>query len=447
MMRSQVLRAFGVVMGFTMLSRLTGFTREMALAYGLGASALSDAYLVGFTVPNLVGAILGVAAGKAILPLFAAHLAEGRHDLAWRLASTALNLTAIACLALIGLGWLFTEQIVRLLTPGFRPEALALAASATRVMLPGLFFYCTGALITAMLQAMRSFGLPAAAPVAQNLVLTAGALLVPLFGLEALAWVALLTMSMELLVPALGVVGKEMRYSPSVLDLHEARRTLSLALPLMAGALVYQIGTAVDWAVASTTGAGSIAALNFADRIRQIPVGLFSATAATVLYPTLAELAATGQMERFRRTMAEGLYALLAVMAPCAAGLMLLRAPFVMLLFERGAFDAAATEATATALFWYAPGLVGLGAAALLSVGFYSLHDTTTPVAVGLVGAGANMALNVLLVFWLGHGGVAAANSIASVGTAIALYLLLSRRLGGLPLPWGSMPLKTLLRR
>lgn len=446
MSRRQLWRAVSVVMGLTVLSRVTGLLREMALAYGLGVSGSSDAYLLAFTVPNLAAAVIGVAAGKALLPPYIAHLAAGREENATRLASTALNAVGLICLALTGAGLLWADQLVAFMAPGFDARAHSEAVAAVKIMLPGLICLCAGSLVTSGLHSNKLFIWPALTPIAQNLVLIVGALLAPVFGLKVLAWVTLGAISLDLLLPLIGFRGRRLRYFMRI-DADELLTLGRLALPLMVGSLAYQAVTAVDLLFASTAGEGSIAALNFSERLRQLPVGLFGATAVTVLYPTLAELASTGQVERFRRYLGQGLYALLLVLIPSAIGLMVLRRTIITLLFQHGAFDSAATAATAAALLWHSPGLIGLAATSLLSVGFYSLKDTVTPVMAGLVGAAVQIGLDALLAPPMGHAGIALASSVASLGTAVALYLLLARRLGGLPLRWGAEPGLSLFRR
>lgn len=424
---SALVRAAGLVMALTLLSRVTGFLREAALAAGFGATPAADAYLLAFTVPNLIAAVLGGAASRALLPRFTALNAGHRPAAAWRLASAAFNgillVTAVISLA----GIIGAVPLVRLLAPGFTGETLSQAVAAVKVLMPASMFYCGGLIVTSVMQSLRRFTLPAAIPIAQNLVMAAGALLLAGSGPQALAWVTLSAVALDIVVPGLGLRPWWQRYQ-AVVTAPDLRRMALLMLPLMAAALVNQVVTAVDWAVASRTGAGHIAALAFADRLRQLPLGLFAATATTVLYPELADLAARGAIQRFRRQLLRGLAVVLAVTLPAAVAMAVFRAPLVAIAFQRGAFRADAAAATGAALLWMAPGLVGVAAGALLSVAFYAREDTRTPFLIQGGAAVVNIILDVVLAKRYGHVGIAMAGSTAAIISAITYGLVLSWR-------------------
>lgn len=428
----RLLRSLGLVMGLAVLSRLTGFGRELAVAARFGATAASDAYLLAYSIPNLAAAVLGGALARALLPPVAAHLAVGRPAAAARLGWSVANAVALVTLAAVAAGIWWAGPLLRLLAPGLRREQAPEALAAVRILLPATFFYCTGMVLAALLQARRRFALPAGLPAAQNLLMGAGALLLGGAGVAGLAWVTLLAIALDFVVPLWGLRQARVPYEPA-LDRTDLARVGRLALPLALGALVNQAATAVDWAVASTTGPGAIAALNFADRLRQVPLGLFAATAATVLYPHLAELAAAGESAAFRAHLGRSLGLLLAVTAPAAVALAVLREPLVELLFAHGRFDHRASVMTATALLGYAPGLVGLAAGSLLATAFAARQETGVLLAVGAGGAALNAGLDLVLAPRAGHGGIAAAGSLAALATAAAYLWLLVRRTGALP--------------
>ncbi len=178
---------------------------------------------------------------------------------------------------------------------------------------------------------------------------------------------------------------------------------------------------------------GSIAALKFADRLRQVPLGLFVAAVVTVVYPNLSGMWAKKDTAGFKETAIMGLRYVEFICIPAALGLMVLARPIVRLVFEHGAFTAGATSVTASALVAYSPALISMAATQVIFVAFYSSQDTRTPVLLAAGTAVANILLDVLLVRFLGHVGLAVANSLAAtLGALAGLYAL--NRLSRLPL-------------
>jgi len=185
----------------------------------------------------------------------------------------------------------------------------------------------------------------------------------------------------------------------------------------------------VDRNLAAGLDAGSIASLNFANKLVQLPVGIFVAALATAVYPTLSEHAAKGDKKRFAETTVSSLRGIALLMVPAAVGLFVLRYPIVRLAFERGSFDQVATTKTAIALGYYAVGLVGLSVAQVLARAFYALQDTLTPVKIGIITAIVNIILAFTMLDVLGHGGLALANSMGFLFNAVLLMYLLSKKL------------------
>jgi len=208
------------------------------------------------------------------------------------------------------------------------------------------------------------------------------------------------------------------------------RRLGILLVPIVAGSVAGQMGAVVEKMLASGLPEGSISALNYGTRLVQFPNGVIGTSIVTVLYPTLASLASGGDRERFRLALSQGVRVVCFFMVPLAVGLALLREPIVALAFQRGRFDAAATEASAFALLFLSIGLVGFTLRELLSRAYYSLQDTRTPMFVGLAGLGLNIGLNLVLTPLLRQGGLALGAALSALLTTTGLLYLLRRRLG-----------------
>jgi putative peptidoglycan lipid II flippase len=216
------------------------------------------------------------------------------------------------------------------------------------------------------------------------------------------------------------------------------REVLRLMAPRVLGLAAVHLNFLVNTNIASRLGEGAVSALNYAWLLMLLPQGVFAQAVATAVFPTFADQAARGEQETMRRTLTTTLRMVFFVTIPAAVGLLILRRPLVALLFERGAFRASSTEAVAWALAFYALGLVGHAGVEIIVRAFYALHDTWTPVWVGGLAMGLNVVLSLTLsaaFAWAGlppHGGLALANSVATLLEMVGLMALLRPRLGGL---------------
>jgi putative peptidoglycan lipid II flippase len=223
------------------------------------------------------------------------------------------------------------------------------------------------------------------------------------------------------------------RYQPTLgLDDPRVREVGRLMAPRVLGLAVVQINFWVNTILASALPAGSLSALNYAWLLMLLPQGIVAQGVATAAFPTFAALEARGRYDELRRTLSATLGAVLFLTIPAAVGLFVWRVPLVRMLLERGVFTAHSTELTAYALAFYAFGLIGHSLLEITSRAFYALHDTRTPVAIGVGSMVLNVVLSLLLRPVLAHAGLALANTIATTLEMILLLWLLTRRLDGL---------------
>ncbi|MHB9143928.1 MAG: murein biosynthesis integral membrane protein MurJ [Symbiobacteriia bacterium] len=436
MNRRSFARATTLVTALAIGSKLLGFVRDQVIALYFGASGRTDAYVVAMTIPALISGILVGPVGTAFLPVFSERLAGKDREGAWALSDIVFTLTGGVAFVLAAFGLAAAPWLVRLMAPGFSGDTYRLAVTATRIVFPAIALASLAGPLKAELNSFHHFTAPAAGPILQNA--TTLAALVGLVGLAgmgveglAIGFSAGMALSAIAQFPAL--VHRGFRYRPR-LDLNDpgVRRTIALAGPLVLGALFSQAYVLVDRGLASGLPAGSIAALNFADKLRQLPLGIFVAAVATVIYPSLSEMAARNDRAGLQDVLGTGLRLVALVTVPAAVGLIVLRQPIVRLLFQHGAFDAAATLTTSSALLYYAVGMVGLAANLVLMTVFYSLRDTVTPVFISAGGTVLNIALDYLLVGPMAHTGLALANSVSALAVTAFLLFGLRRRLGSL---------------
>jgi putative peptidoglycan lipid II flippase len=343
--------------------------------------------------------------------------------------------------AITVLGVLAAPWVVRVMAPGFfaNPTAGELTVRLTRLMFPYLLLVGLAALVMGILNAHREFLLPALAPVALNVGIIIGAVVIaprlpePVLGL---ALGVLLGGLGQLLLQVPWLWARGMLAPPRLAFGHPAvRRVLGLMTPVIVGQSAVHIGTVINTVIASYLAKGSVSYLYYADRLIEFPNGVFGVAIATAVLPTLSEQAARRDTRALRETVSFSLRLVTFVSMPAAIGLFILSEPIVRVLFERGRFGPDETAGTAAAVAMYALGLVGSSAARILTQAFFALGDTRSPVKVSVFAMALNCAIAASLARPLGHVGLALAIAVAGTVNAVVLALLLRRRLPGGPVP------------
>lgn len=444
-MSVKLARSAGLISVATMASRLLGVGREMVLAAFFGASGgvEMDAFNVAFRVPNLLRDLFAEGAmTAAFVPTFTRTLATRGREAAWRLGNLVINALLLVTGVLVVVGIVFAYPITHAIAPGFAeiPGKLELTTELTRIMLPFLTTVAAAVAMMGMLNSLRRFFIPALAPAMFNVATIACAFaLVPLMpgvGLPAIAAIAIGTLLGGLGQVALQwpVLRKEgFRYRP-VLDFKDPdlREVLRLMGPGTLGLAAVQINVFVNTYLATSQEQGSVTWLTYAFRLMYLPIGLFGVSIATAALPDIARRATEGDTIGMRRTISSALRMMLMLNVPATVGLMALAHPIVAFLLERGKFTPHDTTATAVALMFYAPGLLGYSAVKIASPSFYSLRDSRTPVVVSVISVLVNLSINLMLVRVMGYSGLALGTALSAIFNAGTLLWLLRGRLGGL---------------
>jgi putative peptidoglycan lipid II flippase len=432
----QIFRAASLVMGLFLLSRIAGLAREVIIGARFGTSAELDAYLAAFRVPDLLFLLVaGGALGSAFIPVFTGYLT--RQDLtgAWRLFSAVTNLVVITLTVLAAVAALIAPWLVRyILAPGFTPEQQALTVSLMRGMLVSTVIFGVSGIMMGVLNSFQHFLLPALAPLLYNLSIICGALfLAPQLGVYGLVIGVVIGSVLHLLTQVVGLRLYRARYTP-VLGLHDpgVREVGRLMAPRVLGLAAVQLHFWVNTILASGLAAGSLSALNYAWLLMLLPQGIVAQAVATAAFPTFAALEAQGRLDELRRVIGNTLRGVLFLAIPAAIGLLVWRVPLIRMLFERGEFTERSTQLTSIALAFYAFGLIGHSVVEIVTRAFYALHDTRTPVAVGVGAMGLNVILSLLLIAPMAHAGLALANTLATTIEMGLLCWFLTRRLQGL---------------
>lgn len=432
----QIAQASLVVMAAFLVSRLLGLLRDVVIGAQFGTSGNYDAYVAAFRIPDIIYTLIaGGILVSAFVPTFTDYLARDDRAGAWRLASAVINLVVIVLVFVAIVAALLAAPIVRyLLAPGFDPAKQALTVRLMQIMLvPPIIFGVSG-VVMGILYAHQSFWLPGLAPSMYNLGIIFGALaLAPALDVVGLALGAIIGAILHLLVQVPGLIRIKARYSAR-LALRDpgVREVLRLMLPRLFGVAVIQLNFLVETSLASLLPVGAVSALNYAWRVMLTPQAVVAQSVATAAFPTFADQYARGQLQQLRSALAATVRSILFIAIPAAVGLWVLREPLIQLLFERGQFTETSTELVAMALGAFALGLIGHSGVEILARAFYALHDTRTPVVLGVIALLTNLIVSLLLIGPLGVTGLALANTVAATLELALLLALIRRRLGGL---------------
>jgi putative peptidoglycan lipid II flippase len=435
----EIARAAGVIGGATLVSRLLGYLRDVIVANLFGAGLATDAFFVASRIPNYLRRLFGEGTLNAsFVPVFTEYLKRRSKKEAWELASVVMTMVSSMLTLFVILGMLFAPVVVRVLAPGFtgNPDQFSLAVLLTRVTFPFAIFMGLSAAFMGFLNSLKHFGSPALAPAILNIAIILCALtLTPHLPVPILSLCigVLVGGALQIVVQLPFILRQGFRFSPRFDFAHRGmRRVVRLMMPVMIGQSVLQINIFVGQILASLLAVGSISYLFYADRLVQFPLSVFGVSAATAMLPALARHASEERIPEMVETLARTMRTVLFLMLPSMVGLAVLSVPIISTLFQRGSFDYTATVATASALFYYSMGLWAFAEVRVVAQTFYALQDTWTPMKVGAVAVGANIILSILLMAPLKHGGLALANSLASMLNVGMLTWILRGRLGQL---------------
>lgn len=431
----RLLSAIATVGGYTMASRALGFVRDILIAALLGAGPVADAFFVAFKLPNFFRRLFAEGAfSAAFVPLFTRILTEDGADAARRFSERVLSVLAVVLLVFSTAMQIAMPWAMYLFAPGFAsdPAKFDLAVELARIAFPYLLFISLVSQLGGVLNALGRFAAAAAAPILLNL-----SLILCLIGLapmletpgHALAWGVFAAGVIQFLwlIEACRRAGMVFRLPRPRLT-PAVRRLAAKILPGAIGAGVQQINLVIGVILASLLPTGAVSYLYYADRVYQLPLGVIGIAVGTALLPLLSRQIREGDEAGGRESFNRALEFSLLLTLPAAAALMAMPGPIVAVLFERGAFDAGATAATAAALAAFAAGLPAFVLVKVLAPAFFAREDVTTPVKIAGVSVAANIALSIALLGPLQHVGLALATSAASWLNAFLLAFVLHRR-------------------
>jgi len=406
--------------GYTLLSRLTGFMRDIMLAAILGAGPVADAFFVAFRLPNHFRAIFAEGAfNAAFIPAYARIRTQGGEKAAGEFGDRIFTLLLASQVVLLALALIFTPQVIEVLAPGFsrEPQQFSLAVSLTRITFPYLLLITLVTLWGGILNALHRFAAAAAAPILLNVTMMATLALVTLFpgAGYAAAWGVLISGVLQAaLVAADTSYAGVMTWFRALRWDDDVRRFFVALLPATIGSAGTQLALFADTIIASFLSAGAISALYYADRIDQLPIGVIGIAVGTVLVPEMTHRLATGDEAGARSAQNRAIEFALLLAIPCVVAFLVVPGLIMRALFMRGAFTAGDAHAAAMTLMAYTIGLVPFVLIRSVVAPFLARGDTATPVKAALIGTAINIAFKIVLMVPLAQVGLALATSIGA---------------------------------
>jgi putative peptidoglycan lipid II flippase len=422
--------------GYTLVSRLTGFLRDIMLAAMIGAGPVADAFFVAFRLPNHFRAIFAEGAfNSAFIPAYARVRTEQGAGAAKQFGDRIFTLLLASQIVLLAVALVFTPQAIEVLAPGFsrEPQQFSLAVSLTRITFPYLLLITLVTLWSGILNALHRFAAAAAAPILLNVTMMATlavAYLFPSAGYAA-AWGVLISGVLQALL-----VGGDTFLSGAMTSFRgprwdkDVRRFFKALLPATLGSAGTQLALFADTIIASFLSAGAISALYYADRINQLPIGVIGIAVGTVLVPEMTHRLASGDRAGAQATQNRAIEFALVLALPCVVAFLVVPGLIMRALFVRGAFTAGDAQAAALTLMAYTVGLIPFILIRSVVAPFLARGDTATPVKAALIGTAVNIVCKVALMFPLAQVGLALATSIGAwLNFILVLYFAARVRL------------------
>lgn len=411
--------------GWTLISRITGFFRDMVMANYLGAGAVSDAFFVAFKLPNLFRSLFAEGAfTSAFVPIFSQKLVGGGKAQAIKFAVGAISVLVFSLGLFVLLMEIVMPWVVVVLAPGFADDAgkIELAAFLSRITFPFLLLVSVVSFQSGILNSFGKFAAPAAAPVILNLTMIAAvwvfmpvidtpvyriALGVTLAGVLEIVW-------LNFFLRREGVNISLVYDLPGLFKSEDIRVLFKRIAPGVLGAGVYQINMMVDTILVSLVGTGAISWLYYANRLQQLPLGVVGAAIGVALLPILSRQLKAGDNGEAKKTQDKAIEYGVLLSVPAAAAIIVLAEPIINILFQHGKFGLFETEMTARAVIAYSLSLPVYVMVKAMTPNFFARGDTRTPVKYSVVVLAANLIFSLLLMKPFGHTGIAVATSLAA---------------------------------
>lgn len=420
-----------VIMLITIVSKIIGFVREMALSYYFGTTIISDAYLISLTIPMVVFSFIGTSIATSYIPMYSEIKKNKGKIKALDYTNNLINIMFIISTLIIIITLLFTDTIVKIFASGFIGEELRMAIKFTQISIWGVYLTGIIYILSGFLQVEKKYIIPALIGLPMNFVTIIFIYIGSKYKIWYLSIGNLLALLSQVILLRIFSAQKGYKYN-FVIDFKDKyiKRMVQIAIPLIVGVSIYQINTLIDRTMASRIVVGGISALNYSNKISGFIQGIFVTSISTVMYPLISNMASENNNTGLKEVVVEAINIISLFVIPSVIGIMIFSEPIVILLFGRGVIDASGIEMTHSTLFYYSIGIIGFGYKEVLSKVFYSIQDTKTPMINATISLLINIILNIILSQFMGLKGLAFATSISTLFSTFLLFISLRKKIG-----------------
>ena len=413
----------------TLISKLLGFVRELVLAAFYGTSYVTDAYSMGTSIPNTILAGVIGAIATAYMPVFSKKMVDEGEEAANRFTSQIINYEAIASAIFCVIGWIFSDQIVRIFAPGYTGETAVLTSFFLKIGFILSLLNSVKCTLQSYLEYKGSFLLNIFLGYTQNIAIISFVIISAMVNMPKLIIFGLLVGHIIYLFGNLFLAKKKgFKYSPDAHLSDSAKEVFRLAVPVFLGTSLGQINAFIDKYLASGLPEGSVSALHYGDTLVGVITNFTFGIFITILYPRLAKAFAEGNNERISSISERTLNLIVVLAIPFMFGAIVYSNEAIQVVYERGAFSEEATAMTASAFRFYAAAIAFTGVKSFLDRVYQAVHDTKTPATISVVAIVLNIILNLSLVGPMGHAGLAFATSISQAVSTVIAYMVFRRK-------------------
>ncbi len=405
----------------TIFSKVIGLIRETVMAATYGTSMYKAVYDIANNIPVVIFAIVGTALATSYIPVFNKVEKERGKDGAIAFTNSVINIVVIICLLLSLLGITFAKPLVKIFAIGYEGEALKLAVHFTRILLPTIIFVGVANILTSFLQVKGKFIIPGLVGVPYNIIIIASIILsknTNIFVLVIGTFFAILSKTLFMVFESRR---QGLRYRPKFNLKDDAiKEMVNLILPVLIGVGASQINSTIDKSLATTLGFNVVSSFGYAMKLYEFVQALFITSILAVVYPRLAKYTVFDKTDEFNNSLRKTINIVIVALVPIVIGACVLSSPIVRVIFQRSNFTTSDTAVTANILIFYTIGLLAFAIRDVITRGFYSMHDSKTPMTNSIIAIMFNIALNLALIKPLGYKGLALATAVSAY---IGLFL------------------------
>lgn len=428
---SKVAKTTVILMGLTIFSKIIGLIRESVMAATYGTTMYKAVYDISNNIPVVIFAIIATAIATSYIPVYnKVYIHDGR-DGALRFTNSIINIVITLCIILSILGIIFIRPIVRVFALGYTGESFELAVNFTRILLPTIITVGVANILTSFLQVNDNFHIPALIGLPYNIIIITSILLskhTSIYVLIIGTFIAI-TSKMVFMIPS--SIKKGLRYKPRLNLRDEAiREVVVLVLPVLIGVGVQQINSTVDKSLATTLGYNIVSSFGYSLKLYEFVQAIFIVNILSIVYPRLAQFTANDKMNEFKKSLKKTMNVVTVILLPIVVGAAVLSIPVVRILYQRQSFTPEDTIITANIMSIYVIGLLAFSLRDIITRGFYSLHDSKTPMINSVIAVVCNIVLNLLLIKPLGYKGLAIATTVSAFIGLILFIISIRKKIG-----------------